>query len=162
MSVARGQSSIRAFHFWSAPSPALPTPPPSLEPGCAGGLRRSSEEERMRLIGSSSLWANQRFVRSAGCHIHADMHTHTWIYRAVDTEGGKSERQGGEGEEQRGKKAQLAGIQTPDTALCPPAVCLLPAEPLRILIVDQPLNDQQTVSSAPAVCLTAAATAFRL
>lgn len=88
MSVVRGQSSIRAFYFlvsglWLRRS-----------------LRRNCEEERMRLIGSSSLWANQRFVRSAGCHIYADTHTHkglhTQIYSEVDTEGGKSERQGGE------------------------------------------------------------------
>lgn len=78
------------------------------------------------------------------------------MYGEGDTEGGESERGGG------GREEQLAGMGAADAALGPPAASHLPAEPLRILIVEQPLNDQQTVSSAAAVGLTAARAASRL
>lgn len=100
MSVVRGQSSIRVLHFGSPRLSSLTVQ--VYEP------EENSEKRRMRLIGSNSLWGNQRCVRSVGC-TYMQIHTHT--HAETEREGGKSDRG-----RARKKKEQLARVQTPDTA----------------------------------------------
>lgn len=103
MSVVRGQSSIRVLHFGSPHLSSLTVQ--VYEP------EENSEERRMRLIGSNSLWGNQRCVRSVGCtYMQILTHTHTHMQRLKEREGKVME--GG----QERKKEQLARVQTPDTA----------------------------------------------